>query len=242
MGETTYSRLLLLLLLCSGLLCATSAVSVHGTVTLPSSVLGSKQPLKHRLDYVTISLQMFATDEMGRGLGQTYRTYTKYDLSFTLPDVPEGVHSLEVYHPHYLFPTYMLMVSKSGRVKATSMERKKNGQAVQEVFATASLEGQEKSADQSQVLTLTAVGNYQYFKKRQGVSITKMMMNPMFLMMAFSLGLMFLVPKLTEGMDPEDFKQIQEDQKKNKSDDVDPQKMLNDLLGMKQEDTDSDSD
>jgi hypothetical protein len=76
-------------------------------------------------------------------------------------------------------------------------------------------------------LVLYPQATYQYFEERKGFSIFGMLKNPMFLMMAFGGGLMFLMPKMMEGMDPEEKAKMRE-QMENQSD---PTKMLSSMWG-----------
>lgn len=51
-----------------------------------------------------------------------------------------------------------------------------------------------------------------FFMKREGFNVWGILSNPMLLMMAFSMGMMFLLPKLTAGMNEEELKELQSKQ------------------------------
>ena len=58
-------------------------------------------------------------------------------------------------------------------------------------------------------LELTAHASYEYYEPRQGFSIMSIFKNPMVLMMIVSAGLVVLMPKMMEGLDPEQKEQMQ---------------------------------
>ena len=58
-------------------------------------------------------------------------------------------------------------------------------------------------------LELTAHASYEYFEPRQGFSLLGILKNPMLLMMLVSVGGMFMMPKMMEGLDPEQKDQMQ---------------------------------
>lgn len=73
-----------------------------------------------------------------------------------------------------------------------------------------------------------------YFEKKQEISIIRMITgNPMMIMMAVSFGAMFLMPKMMEGMDKDQLKELQAQQ-------GDPMANMKKLFGMEQKDEDDD--
>ncbi len=83
-------------------------------------------------------------------------------------------------------------------------------------------------------LVLLPHSRVDYFEKKQEISIIKMITgNPMMIMMAISFGAMMFMPKMMEGMDKEQLKQMQEQQ-------ADPMKNMKKLFGMEQKDNDED--
>ena len=63
--------------------------------------------------------------------------------------------------------------------------------------------------DCSTSLTLPALAQYQYFESRPPFSPLAILKNPMLLMMLFSAGMMWYMPKMMEGMDPEQRAQME---------------------------------
>lgn len=58
-------------------------------------------------------------------------------------------------------------------------------------------------------LVLTAHASYQYYEPRQGFNLFGIFKNPMLLMMLVMGGMMVLMPKMMEGLDPEQKEQMQ---------------------------------
>jgi hypothetical protein len=132
------------------------------------------------------------------------------DGSFTFRDVPPGIHEIQVVDAFRYFPKVIVEVNEQGGVKAYNlMFHEKNGMYRQEVVGT---------------ITLKPLAYIDYFEKRQQISILSFFMNPMFLIMAFTVGVGWLMPKMLEGLDPEERKEIARQQK-------DPAKMFQELLG-----------
>lgn len=74
-------------------------------------------------------------------------------------------------------------------------------------------------------LTLTAHAKYDYFEPVSGFSILSILKNPMMLMMIVSAGLMFIMPKMMENLEPEE----RERMKKQMEMQSDPTKMLSSM-------------
>mmetsp|Transcript_22705 Transcript_22705/g.44555 ORF Transcript_22705/g.44555 Transcript_22705/m.44555 type:complete len:220 (-) Transcript_22705:345-1004(-) len=145
------------------------------------------------------------------------------DGTFVLRDVAPGTYSLEVSTTTYGYPLYIVEVAKTGKISATYWFGKRRREL-------------------QHPLTLEPYGVQSYFEPRKTLSIMSLFMNPMVLMMAVMMGLMFVLPKLQEGMDPEELKKLQEDMKKSQADQPDPQKLLGSMFGGGNTDEDSDSD
>ncbi len=86
-------------------------------------------------------------------------------------------------------------------------------------------------------LVLQGHAKVSYFEKKEEISVIRMITgNPMMIMMVLSFGVMMYMPKMMEGMDKEQLKELQEQQ-------GDPMKNMKKLFGMdgassKQEDED----
>jgi hypothetical protein len=76
-------------------------------------------------------------------------------------------------------------------------------------------------------LVLNAWATYDYFEVKRGFSILSIFKNPMILMMVASVGLMYWMPKLMEGMEPEERERMKKQMEMQK----DPSKMLGQLFG-----------
>jgi hypothetical protein len=76
-------------------------------------------------------------------------------------------------------------------------------------------------------LVVYARGTYQYFEIKKGFSIFSMLKNPMVLMMLFSVGMMVLMPKMMEGLDPEEKARMKQQMEAQS----DPTKMFSQMFG-----------
>jgi hypothetical protein len=76
-------------------------------------------------------------------------------------------------------------------------------------------------------LVLYPYAQYQYFEKRRGFSIFGLLKSPMILMMLFSGGLMYMMPKFMESLDPEEKAAM----KKQLESQQDTSKMFSQMLG-----------
>lgn len=105
-----------------------------------------------------------------------------------------GVYTLEVIDPASVWPQLELDVGvrQPGRVQAFSAARKE---------------------PLPYPLLLEPALKADYFEKREGFNPRGMLMNPMVLMMGFSLFSVVLLPQLMKNIDPESLKEMQETQK-----------------------------
>ena len=131
---------------------------------------------------------------------------------------PPGIYQLDVQSSRYIYSQFKL------RVSADDLSI----QAVEYAYP-----GAPKAATQYPLVIFphTKVG---YFEKKQEISVLKMITgNPMMILMAVSFGAMFFMPKMMEGMDQEQLKEIQKQQ-------GDPMANMKKLFGMEQKDEDED--
>ena len=138
-------------------------------------------------------------------------TYCKLGdgCSFELYYVPSGVHQLDVLSTTHHFAQVKIQVLPDGS----------EPKCLEYAFP-----GANKNAVKHP-LELTAYATFDYFEQRRGFSIWFILKNPMVLMMAFSVGIMFFMPKMMEGLDPEEKAQM----KKQMEMQQDPSKMLSSL-------------
>ena len=139
-----------------------------------------------------------------------FTTYSKGDGSFIFHNVPTGIHVLDVYNPNFHFSQIKIQVNDDHDIKC-----------LEYVYPGA------KKQPVSHPLVLTAIASFEYFEARRGFSIFGLFRNPMVIMMVFSAGLMFLMPKMMEGLEPEE----RERMKRQMEMQQDPSKMLGQLFG-----------
>ena len=137
-------------------------------------------------------------------------TYSKLDGSFVFYNVPKGVHLLDV-HSHQLH---------FGQVKIQLLEDAMDApKCIEYAFP-----GAPKQVVKHPLL-LKAHAKVQFFQAKPGFSPMSLLKNPMMLMMLFSVGMMVLMPKMMENLDPEEREKMQ----KQMAAQQDPSKMLSNL-------------
>jgi len=137
--------------------------------------------------------------------------YSKTDGSFIFRNVPPGVHLLDVQSTTHHFGQVKIQLLEDSMTQPKCVEYAYPG-------------APKKPVDHP--ITMTAYATFEYFEKRPAFSIFSIFKNPMFLMMAFSAGMMFLMPKMMEGLDPEEKARMKEQMAMQQ----DPSKMLNNLF------------
>jgi hypothetical protein len=187
----------LLLLLCllhapTALAAATPTGTIEGTLTFPS------RPFNE-------------TARILLNHGE-FSTYSRIDGSFSIPNVPPGIHVLDVQSTVYHF----------GQVKIQLLEDAMDAPKCLEYLYP----GAKKQAVKYP-LVLKAIATYQYFEEKKGFSIFSILKNPMVMMMGFSAVLMFLMPKMMEGLEPEEKERMKQQMEMQK----DPSKLLGQLWG-----------
>lgn len=146
-------------------------------------------------------------------------TYSREDGTFTIYNVKPGIHVLDVHSLTHHFPQIKIQLLEEDMDHPRCLEYMYPG-------------AQKKPA--SYPLVLTTYASYDYFEIRRGFSLFSILKNPMVLMMVISVGLMLAMPKLMEGLEPEE----RERMKKQMEMQQDPTKMLSSFLsGFKEEET-----
>jgi hypothetical protein len=141
-----------------------------------------------------------------------YTTYSRKDGSFIIYNVPPGIHQLDVLSKAYHF----------GQVKIQLLE--------ESMDAPNCLEYAYPGAPKKTIkypLVIYANGTYQFFEVKKGFSVFSLLKNPMVLMMLFSVGMMYFMPKMMEGLDPEEKARM----KKQMEAQNDPTKMFSQMFG-----------
>ncbi|KAG7337292.1 DUF2012 domain containing protein [Nitzschia inconspicua] len=141
-----------------------------------------------------------------------YTTYSRKDGSFIIYDVPPGVHQLDIDSKAYHF----------GQIKIQLLEESMDSPKCLEYAYPGAPKRVVKYP-----LVIYAKGTYEYFETKKGVSIFGMLKNPMVLMMLFSVGMMVIMPKLMEGMDPEEKARMKQQMEAQK----DPTQMFSQMFG-----------
>jgi ER membrane protein complex subunit 7 len=190
-----------LLRACLFLLCATSVdAAISGTATIEG-----------KLQFVDKSV-FNATTRITLNHGE-FSTYSRAaDGGFTIYNVPPGVHVLDVQSTAYHFSQIKIQLLEDDM---------QNPKCLEYVYPGA------KKQPTKHPLVLNAIATYDYFETRKSFSILSILGNPMLLMMALSAGMMFVLPKMMEGMEPEEKEQMKKQMEMQK----DPTKMLGQLWG-----------
>lgn len=129
-----------------------------------------------------------------------------------------GIYQLDVSSPRYVFSQVKIKVTEDDAILAVEYP----------------FPGAPKSPNTKYPLVLPALTKVDYFEKKQEMSVIKMITgNPMMIMMALSFGAMMFMPKMMEGMDKEQLKEIQAQQ-------GDPMANMKKLFGMEQKEEEDD--
>jgi hypothetical protein len=124
----------------------------------------------------------------------TFSTYTLPDGSFTFHHVPPGVHLLDVQSREHHFSQVKIQLLEDAMESPKCIEYVYPGAPKQSI---------------PHPLELTAHASYQYYEPRQGFSLFAIFKNPMLLMMIVMGGMMVMMPKMMENLDPEQKEQMQ---------------------------------
>ncbi|KAL7537515.1 hypothetical protein ACHAXR_009802 [Thalassiosira sp. AJA248-18] len=143
--------------------------------------------------------------------GSKHSTYTQHDGSFVFYRVPPGVHLLDVQSREHHFSQVKIQLLEEAMDVPKCIEYVYPGAPKQAI---------------PHPLELTAHASYEYYEPRQGFSIFSILKNPMLLMMIVSVGGMVMMPKMMEGLDPEQKEQMQ----KQMAMQQDPSKMLTQMF------------
>ena len=145
-------------------------------------------------------------------------TYSRPDGKFVFYNVPYGVHLIDV-HSHTLhFGQVKVQLSPDVDPKCIIYD----------------FPGSPKQVVKYPI-QLRANAVYEYFEKKSGFSPFALLKNPMMLMMLFSIGMMYFMPKMMENLEPEERERMQKQLKAQQN----PSEMLsnlwNDLSGVTEE-------
>jgi ER membrane protein complex subunit 7 len=145
-----------------------------------------------------------------------YMTYSRRDGNFTVHDVPPGIYLIDVHSPNYHFSQvkcqYKPEAIDEGKPVFSCLEYLYPGSPKQVV---------------DKLLVITAVATYDYFEVKRGFSILSILKNPMVLMMAFTVGMMYMLPMMMNNLEPEERERMQKQMELQQN----PTKMLGELFG-----------
>jgi hypothetical protein len=120
--------------------------------------------------------------------GGKYTGYVRKDGSFSINGVPSGTYVVEVYSSNYEFSSIRVDINKNGKIRARKVNFLKMSTVEKLPYP----------------LTFTTGGQAPFFMKREGWSVIDMVTkNPMILYLVLPLLLLFILPKLIGGLDPE---------------------------------------
>ena len=161
-----------------------------------------------------------------------FSTYTiSPSNTFSFPNVPPGVHVLDVHSQHFHFSQVKIQIlddiSNVNVDVNVDVNPNANTNAGQEPKCIEYFYPGAAKRPIAYPLTLYANAEYQYFTPRPTFSPFNLLRNPMILMMIFSVGMMFVMPQMMGNLDPEQKEQM----KKQMESQQDPTKMLSQLWG-----------
>lgn len=126
--------------------------------------------------------------------------YTRTDGSFVIPNLPVGTHIVETSLANVEFPAVRIDVSAKGdnRFRAALNDGSQK-LLVNAMSAAAAAEAASASHDGDvPMVIIDAVGKHQYFVPREEFSIMSIVKNPMVIMMLFSLGMVYVMPMISD--------------------------------------------
>mmetsp|Transcript_16013 Transcript_16013/g.44345 ORF Transcript_16013/g.44345 Transcript_16013/m.44345 type:complete len:231 (+) Transcript_16013:132-824(+) len=139
-------------------------------------------------------------------------TYSRSDGTFVIYGVDPGIHQLDVHSTSHHFPQVKLQILEGSS---------DNPKCLQYAYP-----GAMKQATKYP-LVLNPIATYSYFEVRRGFSLFSLLKNPMVLMMVFSGGMMFMMPKMMEGLEPEEKARMKAQMEAQQ----DPSKMISQMWG-----------
>jgi ER membrane protein complex subunit 7 len=219
---TAICRLFRLILHCQTI--TVFAVATNDIVIAPTISIEGRLQYPNKLPYNNITTSIIVNH------GE-YNTYSRLDGTFTIYNITPGVHIIDIYNPIHHFSQIKCLY------KPTTDDKDDDDNSIQ----TTTIKKPELSCleyyypgaskrtidmDASNILTITALASYEYFEVKRGFNLLSMLQNPMILMMIFTGGIMYLLPKMMENMDPEERAMMQ----KQMSQQQNPQQLMSQLF------------
>jgi ER membrane protein complex subunit 7 len=174
-----------------------------------------------------------------------YTTYSRTDGHFTLYDLSPGIYLIDALSVHHHFSQIKCQYKPSSAADAgpEQDEVEDNGKTtkkstlscIEYLYPGAPKRvvdyssSSQSSEQQPSVVKIHALAEIRYFEERKSpwFMISGLIKNPMLIMMVVMAGLMYMMPKLMEDMNPEERAQM----KKQMAMQQDPVKMLGSLFG-----------
>ncbi|KAK9358268.1 hypothetical protein V1504DRAFT_300692 [Lipomyces starkeyi] len=141
------------------------------------------------------------TEVILRSADAKYKAYIRADgMSFVFLNVTAGSYALSVNSVEHVFPTLRVDVAESDV----------------EVFLThRGNEWDFKGPRQPYPIELKPFSPVVYYQYREGFNILKLFKNPMLIVSLLTLGMVFVLPRIMDSLDPEQLKEIQQQQAKS---------------------------
>ncbi|XP_018021099.1 ER membrane protein complex subunit 7 homolog isoform X2 [Hyalella azteca] len=172
------------------------------------------------LNYPQDEAEFFAGTRIYTNTG--YQAFLKANGSFVLHNLPWGSHFIHVVTPNILYAPIRVDINSKGKWRPRKVNYLQPSKV--EVLSTP--------------LKFTALGPVRYFEAREQWRITDLLFNPMVLMTVVPLGLMLLMPKLS---DPETRREVESQFQLPKTEAPDLSEMVTNFLGMGSPSTSSSS-
>lgn len=141
--------------------------------------------------------------------GGEQTAFVRADGTFVFRDLEPGRYVVDIPSTQYLFSKYKLDVGTDGLIRA--LEYKYPGASKMHA---------------AYPLVVEPVKQLDYFEQREKFNLLSLLMNPSFLTIVVPIVLLYVLPKLSEGMDPEEMKKAQEEMGA-----ADPSSLLAGMLG-----------
>lgn len=145
-----------------------------------------------------------------------YKTYSRTDGNFTIHDVKPGIYLIDVHSTVHHF----------GQVKCQfKPDAPAQGKPVFGCLEYVYHGAPKRVVDK--LLVVTAYATYDYFETRRGFSVFSIVKNPMVIMMIITGVMMYFMPMMMEGLEPEE----REKMKRQLEIQNNPSKALGELFG-----------
>ncbi|XP_032803492.2 endoplasmic reticulum membrane protein complex subunit 7 [Petromyzon marinus] len=188
---------LLVVLLAGGAASASSSSSVSSSsfsYLEAEDANGERFKIEGRVSVPGFKMQEWISGARVLVEGGEYVGLLRTDGSFTVHNVPSGSYVVEVASPSFKFDPVRVDITTKGKIRARKLNYIKSSEVVPMPYP----------------LRMRAFGTPNYFMKRETWKWTDFLFNPMVLMMALPLLIVFLLPKVMNTNDPEMRKEMEQ--------------------------------